>query len=112
MTSIWTEMQEKAQLSESLVIQKGLDKLAVYCDRTNLVPAYAIAMSTLVFAGINNHMKLSLPTVINPLQKLQYYTEHEPEKLAWAKELLHETASPSLFQLCINLIVIVASIIL
>lgn len=45
-------MQENAQLSESMVIQEGLDKLAVYRDRTNLVPAYAIAMSTFVFTEI------------------------------------------------------------
>jgi hypothetical protein len=49
MISTWTEMQENVQLSESVVIQEGLDKLAVYRDRTNLVPAYAIAMSKFVF---------------------------------------------------------------
>ena len=52
MISIWTDMQENAQLSESMVIQEGLDKLAVYRDRTNLVPAYAIAMSTFIFTEI------------------------------------------------------------
>ena len=45
-------MQENAQLSESMVIQEGLDKLAVYRDRTNLVPAYAIAMSMFIFTEI------------------------------------------------------------
>lgn len=38
-------------------------------------------------------MKLNLSAVLNPSQKLQYYTEHEPQKLAWAKELLRETVS-------------------
>ena len=52
MISIWTDMQENAQLSESMVIQEGLDKLAVYRDRTNLVPAYAIAMSEFIFTEI------------------------------------------------------------
>ena len=52
MISIWTDMQENAQVSESMVIQEGLDKLAVYRDRTNLVPAYAIAMSTFIFTEI------------------------------------------------------------
>jgi hypothetical protein len=93
MLSIWTKMQENAQLSESLVIQEGLDKLTVYRDRTNPVPAYAIAMSTFVFAGKGSNMKLNLPTVLNPSQKLQYYTDHEPEKLVWAKGLLRETVS-------------------
>jgi len=32
MISIWTDIQENAQLSESMVIQEGLDKLAVYRD--------------------------------------------------------------------------------
>ena len=45
-------MQENAQVSESMVIQEGLDKLAVYRDRTNLVPAYAIAMSKFIFTEI------------------------------------------------------------
>lgn len=58
-------------------------------------------------------MKLNLPTVLNPSQKLQYYTEHEPQKFAWAKALLRETASaPFTLNLIINLIVIVASTIL
>ena len=50
MISIWTDMQENAQVSESMVIQEGLDKLAVYRDRTNLVPAYAIASGKLKIA--------------------------------------------------------------
>ena len=90
-------MQVNAQLSESLVIQKGLDKLMIYRDRTNLVPAYAIAMSTFIFTQISHHVKLNVPTVLNPSQKLQYYTEHEPEKLVWAKGLLREMASVPLY---------------
>ena len=42
---------------------------------------------------LHYYVKLNLPTVLNPSQKLKYYTEHEPQKLAWAKGLLHETAS-------------------
>lgn len=59
MITIWTEMQENAQPSESLVIQEGLDKLAVYRDRTNLVPAYAIAMSMFILSGVSDHIELN-----------------------------------------------------
>ena len=92
-------MQENARLSESMVIQEGLDKLAVYRDRTNLVPAYAVAMSTFILlkSGLHHYMILNLPTVLNPSQKLQYYTAHEPQKLAWAKGLLRETVSAPLY---------------
>ena len=53
-------MQENAPLSESLVIQEGLDKLTVYRDRTNLVPAYAIAMSTFLLLGKSNCIEIHL----------------------------------------------------
>lgn len=94
MISIWTERQENASLTESDVIQEGLDKLTVYRDRANLVPAYAIAMSKPIYI-IDQSMQLIDSEVLNPLLKLQHYTKNEPERYGWAKGLLRETVSKS-----------------
>jgi len=94
MISIWTEKQESVSLTESDIIQEGLDKLIVYRDRANLVPAYVIAMSKPIYL-IDWSMQLINFEVLNPLLKLQHYTEHEPQRYAWAKGLLRETVSKS-----------------
>jgi len=94
MISIWTEKQDSASLTESDIIQEGLDKLIVYRDRANLVPAYVIAMSKPIYL-IDWFMQLINFEVLNPSLKLQHYTEHEPQRYAWAKGLLRETVSKS-----------------
>jgi len=50
MIRTWKEMQvEFFGGPEYGVIEKGLDKLSVYLDRTELVPAYIISMGELFF---------------------------------------------------------------
>ncbi|KDR70908.1 hypothetical protein GALMADRAFT_75694, partial [Galerina marginata CBS 339.88] len=47
MIRTWTDQQQSYDGGpECEVIQKGLDKLAVYRERTELVPAYVISMGT------------------------------------------------------------------
>lgn len=96
MISIWTEKQENASLTESDIIQEGLDKLIVYRDRANLVPAYAIAISKPIWM-IDRSLSTQLINfeVLNPSLKLQHYKENEPERYSWAKGLLRETVSQS-----------------
>ena len=94
MISIWTEKQDSTSLTESDIIQEGLDKLIVYRDRANLVPAYIIAMSKHIYL-IDWFMQLIKFEVLNPLLKLQHYTEHEWQRYPWAKGLLRETVSES-----------------
>jgi hypothetical protein len=96
MISIWTEKQENASLTESDIIQEGLDKLTVYRDRANLVPVYAIAMSKpICMIDWSLSMQLINFEVLNPSLKLQHYKENEPERYGWAKGLLCETVSQS-----------------
>lgn len=77
MIRTWKEMQlEFFGGPEYDVIDKGLDKLSVYLERAELVPAYVISM------------------VLNPSIKLRHYAEHAPEKLQWAKETLRDALLP------------------
>jgi len=96
MISIWTEKQENASLTELNVIKEGLNKLTVYRDRANLVPAYAIAMSKPIFM-IDRSLSTQLINfiVLNPSLKLQHYKENEPERYGWEKGLLCKTVSQS-----------------
>ena len=86
MISIWTEKQENSSFTESDVIQEGLDKLTVYRDRANLVPAYAIAMSkSICIIDLVTITQLINLEVLNPSLKLQHYQENKPERYGWAK---------------------------
>ncbi|KAF8841277.1 hypothetical protein BDN67DRAFT_901808 [Paxillus ammoniavirescens] len=70
------------------IIQSGLDKLDSYKGCMDSVPAYVLAM------GKCHHwltswlyiIVISLPA-INPAVKLDWYSEHAPEKVAQMKEL-------------------------
>lgn len=78
---------------EGDIIQEGLDKLSVYRERTELVPAYVISMSQLSHGMEKMNANLVDYTVLNPLMKLHYYSEHEPDKVSWAKSLFCRTVS-------------------
>jgi len=69
MISIWTEKQDNTSLTESDIIQEGLDKLIVYRDQANLVPVYVIAMSKPIYL-IDYSMQLINFEVLNPSLKL------------------------------------------
>jgi soluble cytochrome b562 len=43
MTQVWKDQQEE-EPEMADIIQEGLDKLETYIDRTELVPAYVLAM--------------------------------------------------------------------
>ena len=46
MAAAWIKLQDKIP-DAYLTIQAGLDKLDVYCQRAEIVPAYVVAMSAL-----------------------------------------------------------------
>ena len=96
MISIWTEKQENASLTESDIIQEGLNKLTVYQDQANHILAYAIAMNKPVcMIDQSPSMQLIDLEVLNSSLKLQHYKENKQKRYGWAKGLLCETVSQS-----------------
>lgn len=68
MMQLWDE--QKTEMPEvTQVIDAGMEKLDGYRNRTDAVPAYILAM------------------IINPAQKLSFYSNYQPHKVQWAKDI-------------------------
>ena len=87
MVQKWIEKQEEDPETDA-IIQQSLNKLNVYRELVNLVPAYVVAMSKCSQFGPLQYLHLwTSIQVLTPSMKLQHYTKTAPEKVAWAKEL-------------------------
>ena len=99
MIMVWNN--QKADDPEAArLIQPGLDKLAVYLERTDVVPAYIVSMSKLILDLKFIYIPYSFFSrkVLTPSMKLRFYTEHHPEKVEWAKDVfLREVSHANLF---------------
>ena len=73
------------------MIDVGLDKLGIYRNCAELVPAYILAMSTYFFSHCQALANLFL--VLTPSTKLKWYTDNEPDKAQWAKDIFMEAMS-------------------
>jgi len=87
MVQKWIEKQEEDPETHA-IIQQGLNKLNVYHERVNLVPAYVVAMSKFSQFEPLQYLYLQISNqVLSPSMKLQHYTKTAPGKVQWAKEL-------------------------
>ena len=89
MASTWEE-QKLNHPDVADIIEAGLEKLDVYRNCVEMVPAYVLAMSkwclTLVFLTW-------LSAFITPMMKLEWYTTNMPDKVEWVKEIFINTMS-------------------
>lgn len=92
----WEEYQI-AHPETQHIIQPGLDKLAEYRDRADLVPAYVLAMGMSRLITVSCQPNFTMPpTAVNPSQKLDWYEDHMPERLDEAKEIfIHAVSIPA-----------------
>ncbi|KAI5896313.1 uncharacterized protein SCHCODRAFT_01093448 [Schizophyllum commune H4-8] len=70
----------------SSVIDRGLDKLEEYRDKTDVVPAYVMAMCKVPFLRSNLH--LTYLVVVHPNIKLKFFEEFDTDNLSYAKDLI------------------------
>ena len=96
--SAWKEYQS-THSEVAPFIQRGLDKLEIYRERLDLVPAYALALSMLFYMLIFSKTILThFIIVLNPSEKLNWYYENQSlEKVQEVKELfLREVSNLSI----------------
>ena len=75
MVTIWKEQQECWGPTIADAIQEGIDKLTIYQNRLEHVPAYTIAMCKLCNILIIHSIIILIDLysqVLNPLMKLKY----------------------------------------
>lgn len=86
MTTRWKQQQaENPEIAH--IIVAGLDKLEDYRDRTELVPAYILAMGKRHSLVCYIMLRLYISLAVNPAMKFEWFRQHMPEKVQSAKDL-------------------------
>jgi hypothetical protein len=77
------------------IINAGIVKLEEYQDKTDLTPAYVLAMSLLPISSFYIYLSLTsnYVLVLDPKTRLTWFEKHAPEKIESAKELFLDAVS-------------------
>lgn len=94
MRKLWKDYQMKIPHAD-YIIQAGLDKLSSYSDRAEQVPAYVLAMGTLLFV-LNRREYLTRSIAINPAMKLTWFSQISATQARNAKKIFLDAVIPPL----------------
>ena len=87
----WEEHRDEHPNTASIV-GEGLDKLQEYRTLIDNNPIYTLATSKLDKTAMYTIL-LILNQVLNPAEKLDWFIDHAPEKVRYAKQLVSEKVS-------------------